>query len=287
MQSDNIVPKIEESCVSDGSEATISPEATVDLPILVSRESLSARRTSVPETTKSSNDSIDPNTSVGPGFEDGSLSTARLESTLAVMASELAFYKQGYEDAKDECLILENQRRQIESLGKLPKDVTRILKENIRTIASQERKLDNRANLERYLSFSKVSNAESNSEKLIGLFQNLKDSIAKVLVMDDAKEHPVESLLRISVDLDGLLSSVFGIDSHCKLDESPNASLTLTSFELVHALTGASIHEWVFGAEFQVHMMRTTPLLDEYRSLISTWCKLGPLDFPRDITYVL
>ncbi|KAH6865284.1 hypothetical protein BKA58DRAFT_414015 [Alternaria rosae] len=188
------------------------------------------------------------------------------------MASDLAFYKKRSQKAEEKCLILDDQRRQIESLGKLPQNVTRILKENIRTITIQDGKLNDRANLEGYLSFSKAPNAESNSERFIKLFQNLKDSIARVLVMDDAREHPIESLLRKSADLDGLLSSVFGIDTHCKLEGVPNVFPILTSFELVPALTGASICDWVFGAEFQAHVMRTAPLLEQYRSLISIWC---------------
>jgi hypothetical protein len=202
------------------------------------------------------------------------------------MASELAFYKKCYQKAKEECLILENQRRQIESLGQLPGDMTTVLNQNTRKIAILKKKLQDRANLERYLSFSKAPNAVSNSQRLIGLFQNLKDSIATVIVMDGAKEYPIESLPGISADLDGLLSSVFGIDTYGKLEGTPNAFLNLTSFELVQALTGASIYNWVFGAEFQAHVMRTTPLLDEYRSLITTWCKLDPIDFPRDSAYV-
>jgi hypothetical protein len=203
------------------------------------------------------------------------------------MASELAFYKERYRKAKVECVILKNQRRQIESLRKLPGDVTRVLNQNTRTIAILKKKLKDRANLERYLSFSKAPNAVSNSQRLIGLFHNLKYSITTVLVIDGAKEYPIESLPGISADLDGLLSSVFGIDTLCKLEGTPNAFPTSTSYELIMALTGASIYSWVFGAEFQTHMMLTTPLLEEYRSLITTWCKLEPINFPRDSAYVL
>ena len=203
------------------------------------------------------------------------------------MASELAVYKDHYQKAKEECLILENQRRQIESLGQLPGDVTRVLNQNIRRIAILKKKLEDRANLERYLSFSNAPKAVSSSRRLIGLFQNLKNSIATVLVMDGAKEYPIESLPGISADLDSLLSSVFGIDNLCKWEETPNAFPNLTIFELIQALTGASIYNWVFGAEFQAHVMRTTPLLEEYRSLITTWCELEPIDFPRDSAYVL
>jgi len=259
---------------------------TIDLPILVSRDALSGRRTSVPETTESTDDPIDPHTPVGPELEDGFLSIARLESILAVMASELAFYKQGYQNAKDECLILEKQRQQIEGLRQLPEDVTEVLNQRTRRIAILKRQLRDRTEVERYLSFSEAPNTVSNSQRLIELFQNLKDGIASVLVMDAAKEHSIESLPRAPADLDGLLSTVFGTNIDCKLDESPNASLTVTSFELVQALTGASIHDWVFGAEFQAHITRTTPLLEEYRSLIRTWCKLDPIIFLRDMTYV-
>jgi hypothetical protein len=203
------------------------------------------------------------------------------------MASELAFYKKRYQKAKKKCLILENQRRQIESLGQLPGDVTKVLNQNTRKIAILKRKLENRAILERYLSFSEGPDAMSSPQRLIGLFQNLKDSVATVLVMDGAKEYPIKSLPGFSADLDGLLSIVFGIDIHCKLEGMLSALPALTSFELVQALTGASIYDWVFGAEFQAHVLRATPLLDEYRSLITTWCKLDPIDIPQDCAYVL
>jgi hypothetical protein len=202
------------------------------------------------------------------------------------MASELAFYKERYQEANEECRILENQQRQIESLGQLPEETTVVLNQNTRKIAILKKKLQDRTNLERYLSFGKAPNAVSNSQRLIDLFHNLKDSIATVLVMDGAKEYPIGSLPGKSADLDGLLSSVFGIDTHCKLEGTPIIFPTLTSFELVQALTGASIYNWVFGAEFQAHEMRTTPLLEEYRSLITTWCKLDPIDIPRNSAYV-
>jgi hypothetical protein len=46
----------------------------------------------------------------------------------------------------------------------------------------------------------------------------------------------------------------------------------------MQALTGACIYNWIFGAEFQAHVMRTTPLLEEYRSLITTCGKLETID---------
>lgn len=214
-------------------------------------------------------------------------STAISESTHAVMASELAFYKEHYEKAKEKCLILENQRRQIESLGHIPGHVTRVLNQNTRKIANLRKELKDRTNLEQYLSFSNAPNAVSNSHRLISSFQILKDTITTVLVMDGDKEYPIENLPGISADLDGLLSCVFGIDTLCKFEAIPNAFPTSTSFELIQALTGASIYSWVFGAEFQSHVMGITPLLQEYRSLITTWCKFEPTTFSCDDTYVL
>jgi hypothetical protein len=276
MKSDDHVLSIENARVLHCSQTTISPEAIVDLPISTSDGSLSGRRTSVPETAKRSDDSINPHAP-----------TAISESTHAVMASELAFYKEHYEKAKKECLILENQRRQIESLGKVPGDVTKVFNQNTRKLANMREKLEDRTNLERYLSLSNAPNALSNSHRLIGLLQTLKHTIPTVLVMDGAKEYPIENLPGISADLDGLLSSVFGIDTLCKFEAIPNAFPTSTSFELIQALTGASIYSWVFGAEFQSHVMGITPLLQEYRSLITTWCKFEPITFSRDSAYVL
>jgi hypothetical protein len=275
---------MENSGVLHCSQVIIPPEAIVNLPISTSDRSLSGRRTSVPETTKRSDDSINSHAPIHLKFEDELSSTSNSQSTHAVMASELAFYKEHYEKAKEKCLVLENQRRQIESLGHLPRDVTRVLNQNTRKVANLRKKLEDRTNLERYLSFSNAPTALSSSQRLIGSFQILKDTIATVLVMDGAKEYPVENLPGISADLDGLLSSVFGIDTLCKYEKIPNAFPTSTSFELIQALTGASIHSWVFGAEFQSHVMGITPLLQEYRSLITTWCKFEPITFSSDST---
>jgi hypothetical protein len=202
------------------------------------------------------------------------------------MASELAFYKKRCQKLKEECLILENQRRQVASLGQLPGDVTKVLNQNTRRIAMLERKLKDRSSLERYLSFGKTPSVVQNSQRLIGLFQDLKKSIAMVLVRNAAKEYATGSLLGISADLDSLLCSVFGIDTPCNLEEKRYGFPALTSFELIQALAGASIYNWIFGAEFQAHVMRTTPLLEEYRSLITTCSKLETINSTRDSAYV-
>ncbi|CAN9268262.1 unnamed protein product [Alternaria alternata] len=268
--SNNSVLSAKNPCASDCSQATVPAEAIVDLPISTSDESLSGRRPSVPETTKRSNDSINPLASIHVISKRKLSSTDIVESTQAVMASELAFYKKRYQKVKEECLILENQRRQVASLGQLPGDVTTVLNQNTRRIAMLEMKLKDRSSLERYLSFGKTPSVVQNSQRLIGLYQDLKDSIAMVLVRNGAKEYATGSLLGISADLDSLLCSVFGIDTPCNLEEKRCSFPALTSFELIQALTGASIYNWIFGAEFQAHVMRTTPLLEEYRSLITT-----------------
>lgn len=200
------------------------------------------------------------------------------------MASQVAFYKEHYEKAEKQCLILDKQQRQNESLGQIPKDATRVLKQTIQKNVNLRKTLEDRRNLERYLSFSNAPNTVSNSHRLIDTFQSLTNSIATVLVMNGAEEYPIENLLGTSDDLDDLLSSVFGIDN---FEAIPNAFPTSTSYELIQALTGASIYSWVFGAEFQSHVMSITPLLQGYRSLITTWCKFEPITFSRNSTYVL
>ncbi|RYN54312.1 hypothetical protein AA0118_g9274 [Alternaria tenuissima] len=268
--SNNPVPSAKNPCASDCSQAPVPVEAIVDLPISTSDESLSGRRPSIPETTKRSDDSTNPHASTDATSKKNLSPTDNVDSTQAVMASELAFCKKRCQKLKEECLILENQRRQVASLGQLPGDVTKVLNQNTRRIAMLERKLKDRSSLERYLSFGKTPSVVQNSQRLIGLFQDLKKSIAMVLVRNAAKEYATGSLLGISADLDSLLCSVFGIDTPCNLEEKRYGFPALTSFELIQALAGASIYNWIFGAEFQAHVMRTTPLLEEYRSLITT-----------------
>ncbi|CAN9294358.1 unnamed protein product [Alternaria alternata] len=193
--SNNSVLSAKNPCASDCSQATVPAEAIVDLPISTSDESLSGRRPSVPETTKRSNDSINPLASIHVISKRKLSSTDIVESTQAVMASELAFYKKRYQKVKEECLILENQRRQVASLGQLPGDVTTVLNQNTRRIAMLEMKLKDRSSLERYLSFGKTPSVVQNSQRLIGLYQDLKDSIAMVLVRNGAKEYATGSLL--------------------------------------------------------------------------------------------
>jgi hypothetical protein len=208
-------------------------------------------------------------------------------STHAVTAFKLTFWRERCEKFEEKCLILENQRRQIESLGQLPGDVTKVLNQTTRRIATLKRKLEDRANLERYLPSTNLTNAVSNSQSLIGLFQKLKDSIKTVLVTDGDKEYPIENLRGISDDLDALLSSVFGTDTLCESGAVTNAFPIWTSSELTQALTGASIKSWVFEADFKQHMMSITPLLQEYRRFIVTCCKFESITFPREKAYVL
>jgi hypothetical protein len=287
MLSNNPVSSAKNPCASDRSQATVPPEAIVDLPISTSDESLSGRRPSVPETTKRSNDSINPHALINAISKRKSSSTDIVESTQAVMASELAFYKKRYQKVKEECFILENQRRQVAGLGQLPGDVTTVLNQNTRRIAMLEMKLKDRSILERYLSFGNTPSVVQNSQRLVGLYQDLKNSIAMVLVRNSAKEYATGSLLGISADLDSLLCSVFGIDTPCNLEEKRCSFPALTSFELIQALTGACIYNWIFGAEFQAHVMRTTPLLEEYRSLITTCSKLETIHSTQDNAYIL
>ena len=255
------------------------PEATVDLPISASDGSLSGRPASVPGTMKQTDNSVNSYAPTLYAYENQISSAALSESTYAVMASELAFYKERYQKTKEECLILENQRQRVESLGQLPEKVTKVLNQNTRRITILKNQLKDRTSLERYFAIGNAPNAVPNTQRLFGLFQDLKYRIATVPVMDSAREYPIESLTGISADLDDLLSSVFGVDTPSKLQETPSVLPILTSFELMQALIGASICDWVFGAEFQVDVMRTTPLLEGYRSLIKTCCKLDSVKY--------
>jgi hypothetical protein len=287
MRLDGLALSTENAAVSDCSQVTIPPEAIVDLPILASDGSLSGRSASVPGTMKQTDNSVNsyaPNLSA---YENQMSYAALSESTYAVIASELAFYKNHNKKLQKECIILDNQRRQIKSLSGLPGDMTKVVSEYTRNQHILESRLRDRRELEQYFASGKVPDAVPNTQRIFGLFQDLKYRIALLPVMDGAREYPIESLTGISADLDDLLSSVFGADTPSKLQETPSVSPILTSFELIQALTGASICDWVFGAEFQVDVMRTTPLLEGYRSLIKTCCKFEPTTFSCDSAYAL
>lgn len=188
------------------------------------------------------------------------------------MASELIFYKERCKKAEHECRIAKNQRRQIKSLCGIPEDVKKALSENTRTISDLKRKLDDRTKLERYLCFSNAQSAAPNSPSFITQFHILKDQITAVLVVNGLHEPPIRDLKGSSADLDCLLLSVFGEEISCHPTTIPDIFPALTSYELAQALAGASICSWIFGSDYQTHVMGVTPLLEEYRNLISTWC---------------
>jgi hypothetical protein len=287
MRLDGLALSTENAAVSDCSQVTIPPEAIVDLPISASDGSLSGRSASVPVTTKQTDNSVNsyaPNLSA---YENQMSSAALSESTYAAMASELAFYKKHNKKLKEECVILDNQRRQIKSLSGLPGDMTKVVSEYTRNRRILETRLRDRRELEQYFASGKVPDAVPNTQRLFGLFQDLKYRIATLPVMDGAREYPIESLTGILADLDDLLSSVFGVDTPSKLEAIPSASPNATSFELIQALTGASVCSWVFGAEFQSHVVGTTPLLQEYRDIIATCCRFEPTTFSCDSAYAL
>ncbi|KAF2624066.1 hypothetical protein BU25DRAFT_166424 [Macroventuria anomochaeta] len=188
------------------------------------------------------------------------------------MAAELAFYKERYKEAEHECRVMKNQRRQIESVNETPKDITKILNQNTRQINNLKQRLEDRTNLERYLFISNTQCAMSTSQRLLTQFQMLKDQLPTVLVMDGAYEPPVGDLKGTSADLDDLLSTVFGRDALYNPDDMPGTFPALTSYELIQALTGASLHEWIFGSEYRTYAMGVTPLLQEYRKFVATLC---------------
>ncbi|KAI8933219.1 hypothetical protein NX059_009854 [Plenodomus lindquistii] len=245
-------------------------DATLDLTISNPNGSLPRRRASHFEEAKQSDDAIYPPKHIP--LEQEVSSNARSESSHATIASELAFYKERYEEAKHECLIFKDQRRQIESLGKLPGDVTKVLIQNTRRIANLKKKLEDRTDLDRYFSFHNSPKATPTSHRVAHFFGILRNSIATVLVMEGAKKYHVERLIDTSNDLDGLLVSIYGTGILRKSRSLSTATPRPTSFELMQALTGAAICSWVFESEFRPHVMDTSPLLHEYQSLITTCC---------------
>jgi hypothetical protein len=227
------------------------------------------RQTTVPKDMETSNGSIYQKSHLAVGV---SCSPTVLSETNCLALSELVYYKKRYKKTEHKRRIMENQKRQIESLGKTPKDVTKVLDQQVQKISNLTKRLDDRKKLEQYLCISDAQGVLSDSNRLMAQFQLLKEELAKVLVLGGSDEPPIGDLKGISADLDSLLTYVFGKDILCKPEVMPTAFPALTSYKLIQALTGASIQSWVFGSEYPTYLMGVTPLLQEYRNLIATWC---------------
>jgi hypothetical protein len=232
--------------------------------------------TPVPEDIKISPESIYQTSQ--PAVEIAASPMVLFETNHLVI-SELIYYKERCKKAEDKCAILKNQIRQIRSLEKTPQDMAKTLDQNVQQIYSLKKKLGDRTRLEQYLSLSNARNAAPDSQCIFTQqFRVLNDLLDQVVVLDGTDEPPIGALTGCSADLDSLLTNVFGKDSLSTPEAMPSAFPALNSYNLIRTLTGAAIHSWILGSEYPTNMIGATPLLQEYRSLIDTWCMYEPND---------
>jgi hypothetical protein len=197
------------------------------------------------------------------------------------LSKELAYYKQRCHEAEQECADLKIERRTIVSLEGVPqKELTEVLCRYIRKISLFKEQVKNQGVMERYLGIGDSTSYISNERRFTSLFGTLKEQLCAVPVVNGTENPSIGVLYGKSLDLDNLLSIVFGVGEKGKpsrLADSIPELPALTMYELVQALTGAALQDWIFQSEYKPHMTTNSLLLQKYRDHITTLCTY-PID---------
>lgn len=126
--------------------------------------------------------------------------------------------------------------------------------------------------LEPYLSIGRVHGDVPTTQQLLLNFKDMKDELAAIVVLNGTCKPSFDSLYGQCADLDALLRTVFDLGIRSNAEKIWNASPEITLQELIQALTGASIHCWVFESRYRPIAMTSTPLLQKYRDQIAILC---------------
>jgi hypothetical protein len=186
------------------------------------------------------------------------------------LVAELSYYKQRCETAEAECESLKLVRRHL--VGKKCDDLSEVLLQKERQLSSSRKKLSAKFDLEQYPTIGNVGTVASNAHRFAAHFQDLKEQMPTILVIDGSRTCHIGSLYEKSDDLCALLSTVFPTNPSRGIVEILGSHATLTLYELTQALTGAAMHLWIFGGEFRLRSLTITPLLQMYRSHIANSC---------------
>ncbi|KAF2647603.1 hypothetical protein K491DRAFT_723300 [Lophiostoma macrostomum CBS 122681] len=115
----------------------------------------------------------------------------------------------------------------------------------------------------------------------------LRRSCGFIRGMDGLQHVPSYIILEPTSDLMLLLNSVFGKSVKTYLADPETGKGNIITSDLVRSLTGAAISKWVFEKDLRFPDTASTPLLEAYRSLISSVCDqtvLRGVDFAAHLT---
>lgn len=191
--------------------------------------------------------------------------------------SELAYSKRRFELVEQECEDLKNDKRHREnfytSTKGIPKKMLKELDHYTRKSTSLNKKLNCRVD---YLTLDNVESQGPKTGQILSAFQAMRDKVASMIVLGGATKLTIGGIQGQSEDLDMLLRALFGVGCRGNVQRTLVDSTEYTVLELVQALTGASLHHWVFENEYRLTGMTNTPLLQKYRDHISTLCTYHP-----------
>lgn len=195
------------------------------------------------------------------------------QETMLLLATELAHYKRLYQEAEEERTRMQVETREIRSWRNTHAELADIIQDKGTQIRKLEKKLSTQTALESHIDGDNLRHPVSNGQPLRSKFSELKSQLPKITVINGTDCLDIGRLFGESTDLDVLLSTVFPGGGALSSQTTLGVSSKFNLYELVQALTGAAIHQWVFESEFWWPAMIITPLLQRYREHIATLCK--------------
>jgi hypothetical protein len=190
----------------------------------------------------------------------------------AILLAELSHYKQRCQRAEQELESLKTEGRFLDSLSGSPDVLRQRLYQKEKQYRNAQAQLKFRVEMERYLAIGDTRIPASNENSINSYFQELKAQLSTVLVLYGSRKPSVDQLYGQSTDLDDMLSTLFPEGNHHRLSETRNIERAPTLCELVQALTGASIHHWIFQGDFRPHSLTVTPLMHKFQEFIKDLC---------------
>jgi hypothetical protein len=185
------------------------------------------------------------------------------------LLSELARYKQRCEKSELQCTVLLDGDRYLESMFAKVRiedaDFVRELRKAMAEIATLKRQREDRITLEPSVFALEDANQTTVALQIRLLFTDLKDRVNGIPARTMAQMPLLHKLCENSSDLEDLLRAVSGHTDQPDLRVLCDLSLQ----ELIQALTGAAIRQWIFESNFQIPSLRINPLLQRYRDQIT------------------
>jgi hypothetical protein len=180
-------------------------------------------------------------------------------------------------DTEARCRRLEEQYLEREGFLRktsgLDSEMQKALESKCNKIADLNAQMRRQEFLEPFLNIKSGIVCATECPKIAHKHEELKWACGFISTMHGLHHLPPQTKVEPISDLMPLLDSIFGNFTESYLTETKQWEGNISANELVRSLTGAAISKWVFQQELRLPDIASTPLLEAYRSYISSVCK--------------